>query len=100
MKRWILIITVLFAIGIGVLLAYAQTPQEYIRIRIDVAIPKATWNGWPQATRDNIKDKLLQVKALGQKINAGKFNEEDTISIKWHICRHELGLACDADQDF
>lgn len=80
--------------------AYAQSGQEYIRIRIDVAIPKATWDGWPQATRDTIKDRLLQIKALGQKINAGKLNEENTISVKWHICQNERGVPCPDDQEF
>ena len=100
MKKWIFIIVALFGLGIGVLIAYAQTPQEYIRIRIDVAIPLTTWQGWTQAQRDAVKDKLTQIKAFGQKINAGNYNEEDTVTVKWHICRHETGQACGPEQDF
>lgn len=100
MKNVILIVFILLIMIIGVWIAYAQVPQEYIRIRIDIAIPKATWEGWTQVQRDAVKDRLLQIKAVGKKINEGKINEENTISVKWHICRHELGLPCGEEKDF
>jgi hypothetical protein len=84
----------------GVNFSKAQTGREYIRVRVDLAIPLATWRGWTQAQRDAVKDKLLQIKAFGVKINTGKPSEENTVTVKWHICRHELGLPCDAEKDF
>lgn len=94
----VLILAIIFSVIIQS--GWTQTGQEYIRIRIDVAIPKATWDGLIQTQKDAARNKLLESKALARKINAGKVSEENTVSVKYHLCRHELGLPCPKDEDF
>lgn len=73
--------------------------MQYIRFKIDGAVPKADYDALPSATKTAIRDKFLQLKALCSKINAGTSNEEDTVSFKWHICKHEDGLPCEPEQE-
>lgn len=73
--------------------------QEYYRFRLDLAIPKTDWESLPQVTRDNIRDRIRNLKALSKKINDGTQSEEVTVNAKWHLCKHELGQSCAEDQD-
>lgn len=78
-------------------------PQRYLRIRIDVAIPESTWNNLTNDQRIGLKNKLIQLKNIGRKINKNKISEEDTVTIKWHWCEHEMPIEirkpCPTDQD-
>jgi len=65
--------------------------QEYVRFRIDLAIPKSDWDDAPAGQRNKIRLDILDIKSRALKINQGKQNEEDTIMAKWHVCRHEFG---------
>ena len=72
--------------------------MSYLRFRIDGAIKQPL----PQAVKDAlpaIRAKILQLKNYCEKINAGLPNEENTISFKQHICRHDEGGACDSEVD-
>ena len=77
--------------------------QRYLRMRIDVAIPESTWNKLTNVQKIALKDRLIQLKDIGRKINKDKINEENTVSIKWHWCEHEMPIAirkpCPVDQD-
>ena len=59
--------------------------QEYYRFRLDLAIPKDDWDALSQATKDNIKDKIRNLKTLAKKINEGTQFEEATISAQFHL---------------
>ena len=63
--------------------------MDYVRFRIDGAVPKPDYDALPAATKTAIRDKILQLKALCRKINEGKPNEEATIKFTYHICKHE-----------
>jgi signal recognition particle receptor subunit beta len=59
--------------------------QEYYRFRLDIAITKTDWEALPQATRDAIKAKIQNLKAMGKKINEGTQFEEATITAQYHL---------------
>ncbi len=59
--------------------------QEYYRFRLDVAIPKVDWDALSQATKDNIRDRIRNLKALAKKINEGTQFEEATIIAQFHL---------------
>jgi hypothetical protein len=68
--------------------------MAYVRFQIDGAIPQATYNALPTATKAAIRNQLLQLKSLCQKIN-----NEDTVRFKYHICRHDEDKPCGEEQD-
>ena len=74
--------------------------MAFIRFQIDGAVPKDTYDSLPAATKTAIRDKLLQLKALCRKINAGLPNEEATVTFKYHVCHHdETPSTCKPVQD-
>jgi len=73
--------------------------MAYIRFRLDLAIPKDVYDSIPSATKLAIRDKIRQLKTYARKINEGSDNEEMTITAKYHVCRHDEGLSCDAEID-
>ena len=73
--------------------------ELYYRFRLDLAVKKSVYEGLTQVQRDAIRDRVRQLKALANKINAGTANEEDTIQARYHLCRHEFGESCPEEQD-
>jgi hypothetical protein len=73
--------------------------MAYIRFNIDGAVYKPNYDALPAATKNAIRDKFLQLKALCSKINEGTPIEENTVRFKWHICHHDEGLSCEPEQD-
>jgi len=71
--------------------------MSYFRFSLDLAIPEAIYNGISLAVKQNIRDRIRDLKAYAQKINAGQANEEDTIRARWHICRHDEGKPCEPE---
>jgi len=72
--------------------------MSYTRIRIDLAFK----NPLPHAVKnklDEMKALVVQGKAYAEKINAGLDTEENTVRAAWHICRHDEGKPCEADQE-
>ncbi len=63
--------------------------MAYIRFVIDGAVPTATYDTLPAATKMAIRDKFRELKALCRKMNEGLPNEEATVRFKWHICHHD-----------
>ena len=70
-----------------------------IRFSLDLAIPEATYNAIPAAKKLAIRDAIRDLKALSVKINAGQVNEEMTIRAVWHMCHHDTGGSCEAEQN-
>ena len=73
--------------------------MSFIRFTPDLAIPVATWNALPTATRTTIRNKIQQLKSYAVKINEGLPNEEDTTKAVYHICHHDTGETCEPEQD-
>ena len=73
--------------------------MSYFRFSLDLAVPEDVYKGISLAVKQNIRDRIRELKAYAQKINEGQANEEDTIRAKWHICRHDIGQPCDEEQD-
>ena len=42
---------------------------------------------------------IRNAKRLAVKINEDRDNEEDTIRAVWHICHHDTGETCEAEQE-
>lgn len=40
---------------------------------------------------------IRKAKTKASKINEGQENEENTVTAKYHICRHDEGRACDTE---
>lgn len=72
--------------------------MPYLRFRLDLAIKKPLPSAL-QTALPNIKAKMLELKSYCEKINKGKANEENTIAAKFHICNHDIGGICDAEED-
>ena len=72
-----------------------------IRFRLDLAIPEATYNAIPIATKAAFRNRILAMKALAVKINEGKLEEEATVRATWHRCHHDETPpgACEPDTD-
>ena len=54
----------------------------------------------PQEVNQEFPNLLPAIKALkakATKINAGAVNEEMTVTAKYHVCRHEDNLPCEAE---
>uniref|UniRef100_A0A6M3IXB4 Uncharacterized protein n=1 Tax=viral metagenome TaxID=1070528 RepID=A0A6M3IXB4_9ZZZZ len=73
--------------------------MSFIRFQIDGAVEQEAYKALPAATKTAIRDKFRQLKTFCAKINEGSDNEEDTVSFKWHTCRHDEGLPCDEEND-
>ncbi len=69
------------------------------RFTLDLAIPEATYNAIPAATKLAFRDRVRDLKTLAVKINAGKDNEEMTVNATFHKCYHDEGKPCEASQD-
>lgn len=64
------------------------------RLQIDLFFKDKTIE---QVNKDNPELLLAinEAKTKATKINEGKSNEENTITAKYHICRHDEGKSCD-----
>jgi len=91
-------------------------PTKYMRFRLDLAIPLDAQDRLPAALRaiskasdipglgtdtrvEVMKTIIKQLKSFARRINAGTSKEEMTVDAKYHICLHELGQPCHADED-
>jgi len=72
--------------------------MPYDRVRIDLAFFQPLSIAASTALA-NLKAEVVKAKAYAVKINDGKINEEDTTKGKEHVCKHDLGLACDPETD-
>lgn len=85
--------------------------MAYLRLTTLLAIPLG--NITPSPTMAQIKEKLPQevadhlddyirevrrAKKYAVKINEGQPNEEMTVIAQFHICRHDEGKPCEAEQ--
>lgn len=70
-----------------------------IRFSLDLAIPEATYNAIPPATKTAFRDRVRALKALAVKINAGLPNEEMTVRAVFHKCHHDTGGTCGAENE-
>ena len=61
----------------------------FYRFQLDLAIPEATYNAIPTATKIAIRDRIRQLRALAVKINEGQPNEEMTVKATIHKCHHD-----------
>lgn len=91
--------------------------KEYERYSFDLAVPLNAQGNPSQWFRDPFQpadfnitvgttNRIQAMKRIMrrfsnrcEKINAGTPQEENTIKTKYHICKHELGLACPAEVD-
>lgn len=73
--------------------------MPYVRFRLDLAIPKDVYDAITPATKAAFKEKVLAMKALAVRINAGKTNEEVSVVAVWHLCNHDQGLPCGPEQE-
>ena len=67
-----------------------------IRFSLDLAIPKAIYDGIPTARKMAYRDGIRELKALATKIGI-----ENTTKAVWHKCYHdEIPIKpCEAEQD-
>jgi len=82
------------------------------RFQIDLAIPDPIPNAlnekpttaqltaiknmtWIQIIRTMVQ----RLKQVSEKINKGTDGEEDTVRAKKHICKHDIGQSCDAEEE-
>ncbi len=68
------------------------------RVQIDLYFDGKT----PQEVNQAFPQLLPAIKAAkakATKINEGKINEEMTVRAVYHICRHDEGLPCEANQE-
>jgi len=82
------------------------------RFQIDLAIPdpippallqkptKAQLTAMADMTWIQIVRTMIQrLKGFSQKINEGTSREEDTIRAKKHICKHDISMPCEGEED-
>ncbi len=69
------------------------------RFSLDLAIPTAVYDAIPAAKKLAIRDAIRDLKTLAVKINIGQPNEEMTVKASFHICHHDEGKPCEAEQD-
>ena len=54
--------------------------------------------GGPKRHKQEPRALILQGKVYAEKINAGLDNEENTVSARYHICRHDEGKSCSREK--
>jgi len=72
--------------------------MPYLRFNIDLAI-KLPLKPALSAKLSDMKASMLELKSHAMKINEGHSNEEDTVSVRQHICNHDIGKPCDELED-
>jgi len=70
-----------------------------MRFSLDLAIPKSVYDAIPLAKKVAFRDMVRELKALSVRINAGSPNEEMTVRARYHLCLHNEGKQCGAEQD-
>mgnify|MGYP001588599850 CR=1 FL=1 len=70
--------------------------MAHLRVNIDLAF-KLPLSADVLDKKDKLLAAIKVVKALSEKINAGKENEENTVRAVWHKCFHDTGGACDPE---
>lgn len=73
--------------------------MPFVRLVLDLAVPKAVYDALPAAQKAAFRDRILEMKALAVKINQGQPNEEATVRAVWHLCNHDQGLPCGPEQE-
>lgn len=73
--------------------------MSLIRFQLDLAIPKPVYDAIPAAKKTAFRDTIRAMKALAVKVNAGKPNEEMTVTAVYHICHHDTGEPCEPFQE-
>ena len=68
------------------------------RLNLDLFIPDKT-PAQVAAQYPVILNGIRQLKALAVKINAGKPNEEATVTARYHLCRNDESKPCEADHE-
>ena len=69
-----------------------------LRINIDLAFPMPL-SSTVQTRLNALKAEIVKAKAYAVVINAGQPNEEATVRAGYHVCRHDEGLPCEAEQE-
>ena len=69
-----------------------------IRFSLDLAIPQVVFNSIPAARKTAFRDEVRALKALAVRINAGQPNEEMSVKASFHVCHHDTGQSCEAEQ--
>ena len=65
------------------------------RFMIDLAIPEEVYNAIPLDKKATIRDAIRAFKVYAVNINAGKVNEEMTVSATWHKCHNDTNEKCE-----
>ena len=73
--------------------------MSLIRFNLDLAIPSVVFNSIPAARKTAFRDEVRALKALAVRINAGQPNEEMSVKASFHVCHHDTGQSCEAEQD-
>lgn len=66
------------------------------RLTVELAIPEPLTDEQKKLWDDTLSN-IKKLKGESKIINTGKANEEQTVTAKWHICRHDEGKLCDPD---
>lgn len=72
--------------------------MSYLRFNLDLAVKEPL----PQALVDalpTIRGAILRLKSYASKINEGRANEEMTVRVVYHRCRHDEGAPCDPERE-
>ena len=72
--------------------------MSLIRFNLDLAIPSVVFNSIPAARKTAFRDEVRALKALAVRINAGQPNEEMSVKASFHVCHHDTGQSCEAEQ--